>query len=152
LSDGPAQLPRLSRVAAYAACTDGDAILLCRIAPGFTSRYDGYWTLPGGGIDFGEHPRAAVLRELAEEAGLTGRAVELLDVGSWTDRFTDPADGVTKDFHAVRVLYRVEVTGGDLRDEVGGSSDTCRWVRREELADLPTVDLVDWALAAIDRR
>lgn len=150
MSGGSASLRRLSRVAAYAVCTDGDAILLCRIAPGFTSSYDGYWTLPGGGIDFGEHPEAAAIRELAEEAGLTGRALALLDVGSWTDRFTDPADGVMKDFHAIRVLYRVEVTGGELRDEVGGSSDTCRWVRRSELRDLPTVDLVEWALAAID--
>lgn len=144
-------MARLSRVAAYALCTRGDTVLLCRIAQGATASYDGYWTLPGGGIEFGEHPEAAAMRELEEEAGLTGRLVGLLGVGSWTSRFTDPAEGVTTDFHAIRVLYRVEITGGELRDEVGGSSDTCRWVHRAELQDLPTVDLVDWALQLADR-
>jgi len=30
----------------------------------------GYWDLPGGGLDFGESPRACLTRELEEEAGL----------------------------------------------------------------------------------
>ena len=75
---------RRSRVAAYALCTSGDALLLCRIAPGVTGGWDGMWALPGGGVDFGEHPRDAVLRELAEETGLSGEVVELLEVDSAT--------------------------------------------------------------------
>ena len=31
-----------------------------------------YCVLPGGGVEPGEEPQAAVLRELAEETGLTG--------------------------------------------------------------------------------
>jgi hypothetical protein len=38
----------VTRVAAYALCTQGDAILLFRIAAGSTSNDDGSWTLPGG--------------------------------------------------------------------------------------------------------
>ena len=30
------------------------------------------WTLPGGGVEAGESPAAAVIRELAEETGLRG--------------------------------------------------------------------------------
>lgn len=60
-------VPRVTRVAAYALCTEYDAILLCRIAPGSTSNDDGSWTLPGGGLDFGEQPAAAALRELRDE-------------------------------------------------------------------------------------
>ena len=54
--------------------------------------------------------------------------------------------------HAIRILYRVRIVGGELRDEPDGSTDTCRWftpgearkVRLGELArhalDLPRPD------------
>lgn len=141
---------RVTRVAAYALCTDGDAILLSRIARGATASSDGMWTLPGGGIDFGEDPRAAALRELEEETGLAGEVIELAGVDSWAGSFTDPRDGVPTDFHAVRILYRVRVTGGDLRVEVDGSSDACAWIPRAELETLPIVELVRTGARLVD--
>ena len=131
----------MTRVAAYALCADDDAILLSRIAPGATATSDGMWTLPGGGVDFGEDPRDAALRELAEETGLTGEIVGLADVHSWTGQFVLPDDGILTDFHGIRVIYRVRITGGELRVEVDGSSDACAWVRRADLAGLPLVEL-----------
>jgi 8-oxo-dGTP diphosphatase len=138
---------RLTRVAAYALCTDGDAILLSRIAPGATADSDGMWTLPGGGVDFGEDPRDAALRELEEETGLRGEVVDLAGVDSWSGRFVNPEDGIDTDFHGIRILYRVRIVGGELRDEVGGSSDTCAWVSREEIAELPVVSLARIGIA-----
>jgi 8-oxo-dGTP pyrophosphatase MutT (NUDIX family) len=132
---------QLTRVAAYALCVDGDALLLSRIARGATARSDGMWTLPGGGVDFGEDPRGAALRELWEETGLTGEIIDLAAVDSWTDRFVDPTDGIETDFHGIRIIYRVQVTGGELRNEVGGSSDLCAWVARSELDALSLVEL-----------
>lgn len=132
---------RVTRVAAYAICTDGDAVLLSRIAPGATAYSDGKWTLPGGGVEFGEDPREAAIRELEEETGLAGEIESLVDVDSWAAQFVDPRDGEASDFHAIRILYRVRVIGGELRNEVGGSSDTCAWIRRDALTELPLVDL-----------
>jgi 8-oxo-dGTP diphosphatase len=134
---------RQARVAAYALCTDGDAILLSRIAPGATAASDGMWTLPGGGVDFGEHPRDTALRELAEETGLVGEIVELAGVDSWAGHFVHPDDGVPTEFHAIRIIYRARITGGELRVEVGGSSDACAWVRRNDLASLALVELAE---------
>ena len=131
----------MTRVAAYALCVHGDAILLSRIAPGFTSDADGMWTLPGGGIEFGEDPRDAALRELTEETGLVGKIIELAGVSSWAGRFNHPEDGVLTDFHGIRVIYRVAVTGGELANEVGGSSDEAAWVPRSDLSTLPLVEL-----------
>ena len=132
---------RVTRVAAYALCVEDGALLLSRIAPGATASSDGMWTLPGGGIEFGEDPRDGALRELTEEPGLVGEIVELAGVDSWAGHFVMPDDGLPTDFHAIRIIYRVRVTGGELRDEVGGSSDTCAWVPAADLFSLPLVEL-----------
>ena len=44
-----------------------DQVLLTRLG---RSMHKGLWTLPGGGLDFGERPVDAVVRELHEETGL----------------------------------------------------------------------------------
>ena len=67
----------------------GDRVLLLRRAmePDL-----GAWDIPGGFCEAGEHPMHAAERELAEEAGLAGRASAY--VGTWMDVYDLPeADG-----------------------------------------------------------
>lgn len=135
---------RVTRVAAYAVCTDdAGRLLLCRIAPGHSDGYDGWWTLPGGGLEHGEHPRDGALRELTEETGYAGELSGLLDVSSWHGRFTHPQDGEELDWHGIRILYRCRIVGGELRDEPDGSTDTCRWFTPAELRAERLVDIAE---------
>ena len=46
-------------------------------------------------------------------------------------------------FHNIRLVYRVDVTGGQLRDEVDGSTDRAGWFTRDEAAGLTLVDLAE---------
>jgi 8-oxo-dGTP diphosphatase len=130
--------PRVQRVAAYNVCVDDEhRLLLCRLTA-VTDR-PGYWTLPGGGIEFGEHPSEAARRELAEESGLDGRIVELLAVDSTARAVTD-ARG-RRAYHSIRIIYRTEIVGGALAYESDGSSDRAEWFTREEAERLPLVEL-----------
>lgn len=134
---------RHTRVAAYALCLDDDQrVLLCRIAPGYPGA--GQWTLPGGGIEFGEAPADAALRELTEETGLAGTIESLAFVHSFA-REAQPERGLGP-WHGIRIVYRVAVMGGDLRDEMEESTDMAAWFSFDEADALPLVDL---ALAAI---
>jgi ADP-ribose pyrophosphatase YjhB (NUDIX family) len=131
------------RVAAYALSQDAEGrVLLCHIAP--SVGVGDLWTLPGGGLDFGESPAAAVVRELAEETGYAGDVDRLLDV---SDHLFEDLDGAAR-LHAIRVVYAVRILGGDLRDEPDGSTDTCRWFTLEEARK---VRLGELARNALDR-
>jgi len=135
---------RLVRVAAYAVCRAGDRLLCCRLAPGEPS--PGSWTLPGGGIDFGEAPEAAVLRELEEETGLIGRVEGIADVRSRVYPGRLP-DGRSREMQAIALLYRVSVVDGTLRHEPAGSTDQAAWLTRDELAAVPVVKMMRSAIA-----
>ena len=77
-------LPRRQRVAAYAVVLRERAgaveVLLSRLAARI-SRTE-LWTLPGGGLDHGEDPRAALVREIHEETGLSAEVGETAHVYS----------------------------------------------------------------------
>jgi ADP-ribose pyrophosphatase YjhB (NUDIX family) len=125
------------RVGAYVVCVREGSLLMVR----FTRSER--WTLPGGGLDHGEHPRDAAVREVAEETGLEVLLGELVDVDS---RLWDDQEDVL--VHAIRILYTGEITGGTLRDEIGGSSDHAAWVPLADVVGLDRSRLVDAGLAA----
>ena len=138
--------PRRQRVAAYLVCVDSDdRLLLVRLSDMTT--HPGWWTLPGGGIDFGEHPEAAAVRELREETGLEGEIRELLSVESVCSPVAVPGEGEVE-LHRIRIVYRADIVGGALVAETHGSSDDADWFTRDEVAQL---DLVDNARMAMKR-
>lgn len=130
--------PGRTRLGAYSLCLDEqDRLLLARLSP--VEVEVGAWTLPGGGVDFGEHPDAAALRELEEETGLLGEIEGVAGIFSHVYEKSRWARGA--DLHFLGIVYRVRVVGGELRDEIDGSTDRCAWFARHDLG-LPDVRLV----------
>ena len=78
-----------------------------------TRRLDnGQWRLPSGGVEAGESPSEAVIREVFEETCLRVRVKRLVGVYSDPNQLVMYADGVKVQIVAIR--FEVEVTGGAL--------------------------------------
>ena len=123
---------KIRRVGAYGVCRDADGrVLLARGSDG--SEFPGVWSLPGGGVEQGEHPDDTVVREFEEETGftvrVTGLRAVLADV-TWLPRF-----GAHE--HTDRIIYDVEAYGGNLRAEAEGSTDLVDWAGPAELESWP---------------
>lgn len=137
MSATPGERPRVS---GYAVVVRDGAVLLAHLSQAPGRDLPDAWTLPGGGIEFGEHPREAAVREVAEETGLRVEIGEMLGIDSLVH---DSGDGKA---HALRVVFLGEVVGGTLRPEADGSTDEAAWVPLEELGSLTLVELARTAL------
>ncbi len=130
------------RIAAYAVCRDSSGrVLIVRASR--LSHFPGRWFLPGGGVDHGEQPEAAVRREVMEETSLAVRVRGLTTVLS--DVLTLPDDG--SQLHTVRLVYDVDILAGALQFERAGTTDEARWCHLSELAALPLMPFVASALS-----
>lgn len=141
------------RIGAYAVVIRDDALLLARVsALGYPP---GWWALPGGGIDQGESPSAALVRELYEETGLTPESVRLVDVHDIHTVAPGRGDQY-EDYHGIHLLYAVDVSSDQTARvvEQGGTTDAVRWVRLADLGtehDLALLPVVDYVLERIDQ-
>jgi 8-oxo-dGTP diphosphatase len=153
-SQEPAR-PQWQRVGAYAVIVRtgpaGDEVLLSRLAPQLSPQER--WTLPGGGIDFGEHPRDAVVREVYEETGLHATVGELAWIDS-AQRVTTDASIPATDLHSVRMVFEGWVPGDAPPPqvvEVDGSTVDARWhpLAAVLAGEVPTTPTVRAALVAL---
>jgi 8-oxo-dGTP diphosphatase len=148
--------PRRQRIGAYALLTrEGDRgeteVLLTRMSA--RTRIEGRWTLPGGGIDHGEDPREAMVREVHEETGLYVEPGEVLDIHS--THFVGPRhDGTVEDYHGVHLIFsatiRPESVGADLRVlEHNSSTEESRWVPLSEARSYELLSAASHALGLL---
>ncbi len=131
------------RVGAYAIVHDERGVLLAHWQDGS----HGGWTLPGGGMEPGEHPEATVAREVREETGFEVRVDGLIGVGSILIPGQARLTGPGRPLQGLRIVYRCTIVGGALAVEQHGSTDDVGWFGLDEIALLDRVALIDEGLA-----
>ena len=105
-----------------AACMMRDGkVLICQRKPG--GRHPLKWEFPGGKVEPGEDPRAALARELREELGVEAA------IGAEMDSYEV---GYPDGFHARLRFYRVTRFAGEPRDL---DFEQIAWERPERLPD-----------------
>ncbi len=122
------------------AIRDGEVLLVRAASP-----HDGHeiWWLPGGGVDWGESPEVALVREFNEETGLTVTSSHLYCVLD-DQRVRNNGDHV----HTLRIVYLATVVDGELQHEADGSTDYVAWV---PLSELSNYHLAGYAEEAINQ-
>lgn len=99
----------------------------------------GQWELPGGGLDFGEEPRAGLQREIEEEMGLEVVSVSKQPIYSWTSRFENRRG--MEWYYSVVIAYRIELQSLNFTP-----TEECEEIKFFAKEDLQTLDLFHQAL------
>lgn len=128
-------MERIVRIGIYGLALDENRVLLTKLWDRGSA--GGHWTLPGGGMEFGETPIETLMREFHEETGLYPEMRALLDVRSVMPR---------PNLQSIQVVYSVIATGVPRAIETEGSTVATAWIPLADLDQLPVVGLVHRSL------
>lgn len=118
---------------------DGRVLLVREIADA------GRWTLPGGWCDIHESPRAAIEREVLEEAGVRARAVHLaavVDRERW-------GHVPVYDRHIYKLFFVCEVDGPVNLDFASVETSEVGWFDVDDLPDLSVARVLPEQIALL---
>lgn len=122
---GDASPSRRLLLVVAAALVDGEGRVLIAQRPAH-KQLGGLWEFPGGKIEPGESPEAALVRELKEELDLTVEP-DCLDPFAF-------ASHAYPDFHLLMPLYVIAKWKGE---PTPNDAQKLAWVRARELRDYP---------------
>ena len=113
--------------------------------------YDGKLDLPGGTIEWGEHPEETLRRELKEEVGIVIKKDSLLDTDSCLVEWIN--NGELETVHHIGVFYIVEFYEGEILNniEINDINDDSKGAKFYNIEDLRKKDLSNIAVIAIEK-
>jgi 8-oxo-dGTP diphosphatase len=114
----------LVRVAAAVILRADGAVLLAQRPPG--KAYAGYWEFPGGKLEPGETPEAALIRELEEELGVSTKTACLAPLTFASHSY--------ENFHLLMPLFVCRKWQGVPQPR---EHSALKWVRPQALRDYP---------------
>ena len=107
---------------------DGRILLTKRNQPSAPD-YHGKWNIPGGAVEYGEHPEEATIREAQEELGITIRILKTIPhIYHHTDKYR----------HAIFISYLCEALSNDIT--LNDESLAHQWVKKDNIQNLNTLD------------
>lgn len=137
------------RPAAYALIIKDDKILL-------TKQYDAYH-LPGGGLDLGETPEEAVIREVFEETGVVVDKPKLVATRNAFFSYSGEHGHDVQHFQSLQFYYRCHFVSGELSmdnmmDDEKPYGDMPEWIDLDKLGDITAGGTVEWLSIVRDQR
>ena len=117
-------MSRLLLVVACALVDPDNRILIAQLPEG--KSLAGLWEFPGGKVDAGEAPEAALIRELREELGIETKEACLAPLTFASHAYPD--------FHLLMPLYVCRRWTGT---PAGREGQALKWVRAKALRDYP---------------
>lgn len=86
----------------------------------------GFWDIPGGFLEEGEHPADGAIREVFEETGLVVEPEKIF--GIYMDYYDGEGGGYT-----INIYYLVNIVSGELR--LSEENDTAKWFSIDDLPE-----------------
>jgi 8-oxo-dGTP diphosphatase len=140
----PRMYPDRPYLAVSAAIIRDGRVLVARRAKGAST---GLYTLPGGVVEAGETLHEALMREIAEETGITIEPVVLAGQREFITR--DQGGKVSR--HFVILCFAARWLAGEGTPQIEELSEL-RWLRPAEVAELKTTEgLAEIVAAAFER-
>ena len=130
-------------IGVYGICIDSAGrLLLVRAATGADK---GNWALPGGGIEWGENPEAALRREMEEETGI--RNIKNLSIReTYSHPYPESEENNFIATHHLGIIFDLQLGSFEVQDEEDGTTDHCEWFSEKEARSLPLTPLGEFAI------